>query len=490
MTEIAYRQISDYLKKTALPEMPTVCMIHGEPSLVEQCTGPLVEHLLAGADREINCEVIDGLMENVPDLLESLNTYAMMAGSKVVWFKDVKLFDTTGRHQRMFDQVVQAYEADNLKKAARAFLSLCVQLGIEAPGEMTAGRQYPSELKPLVDALGSDGVKRLSDHIHEQGWAANASADYLQALIDAIGKGFPPGHFLLITSGSKVPKNRKFYKSVAAKGVVVDCHVPLGERKADKAAQETVLREIAEHALAKAGKKMAPGLFNLMVQLTGFDPATFKNNIEKLIDFTGRRADISREDITSVLKRTKSDPIYEMTNAVAERNAPSALFYMQTLFENDFHPLQILAALSNQIRKLMIAKAFARSEYGRSWSKGLPYPQFQKRVLGEVQRYDAHVAKARLDWRRTDDMDPEEGPKKGAKKADMELALAPNPGNAYPVFQTLVKSENFSHKELVETMIYISEADVRLKSSGQDPKLVVKHLVMGICRGSENAQTV
>lgn len=484
MTEIAYQKISEFIRKTALSEMPPVCLIHGEPALVEQCAAPVIDHLLAGAPREINCEVIDGLAENIPDLLEDLNTYAMVSGSKVVWFKDAKLFDTVGRQQRMIDQIEKAYGADNIKKAARAFLSLCSQLGIESMSDIAHGNRLPAELNPLLSAVGSDGVKQMCDHINEQGLSAQAPTDYLQALIDAIEKGFPADHFLLITAGSKVPKNRKFYKCIAAKGVVVDCHVPLGERKADKVAQEAVMREIAERSLAAAGKKMAPGLFNLLIQLTGFDPPTFKNNIEKLIDYCGRRADITHEDITSVLKRTKSDPIYELTNAVSERNVESALFYMQTLFDNDYHPLQILAALSNQIRKLMVAKEFTRSAFGRNWRKGLAYPQFQKSVMGEIQRYDAQVAQERLDWGRSDGEVAQQGKKQGGKKAGSELALAPNPGNAYPVYQTIAKSENFSRRELLDTMIRMNETDLRLKSSGQDATLVVKQLVMGICRGS------
>jgi DNA polymerase-3 subunit delta len=264
--------------------------------------------------------------------------------------------------------------------------------------------------------------------------------------------------------------------------VVVDCHVPLGERKADKTAQEAVLKEIARRALDGAGKHMAPGLFNLVIQFTGFDPHTFKHNIEKLIDFSGQRPEISREDITSVLKRTKSDPIYELTNAVAERNARSALFYIQTLIDNDYHPLQILAAVTNQIRRLLVAKEFARSEYGRNWRKGLSYPQFQQGVMPEIQRYDASVAQARREWRGSSgEEDPAPGKKKAGKSAAMELALAPNPGNAYPVYQTLLKSENFTRRELLDAMARSGETDTRLKSSGQDPTLVVKHLVMGIC---------
>lgn len=481
MTEIVYNQIGAYLQKTAVSKTPRVCLIHGEPELVAQSAGALLDHLL-GADpgvRDLSCDVIDGLTENISDLIERLNTYALVAGPKVFWFKEARLFDTAGRHQRLLEQTQQAYEADNIQRAAKLFFSLCVEVGFEP---MAGGyRQLPAELQPFHETLGKGGVRRLIDHIQAQGWSLSTASDDVQNLVDAIVKGFPPNHYLMITAGTKVPKNRKFYKCVAGQGLVVDCHVPLGERKADKAAQDTVLREIADRALRGAGKKMNPGLLAQVVQLTGFDPATFRNNIEKLIDYSGPRSEITREDIDSVLKRSKSDPIYELTNAVAERNLQSALFYLNTLLANDFHPLQVLSALANQMRKLLVAKNFARSTYGRDWQKGLPFPQFQSSVLPAIQQYDAHIASERAQWEPAESESPRQGADKKSKKAFADLALASGSGSAYPVFQTLLKSENFSQEELIAALAQLGEADVRLKSSGQDPVLVVKHLVMAVC---------
>lgn len=481
MTEIVYNQIGAYLQKTAVSKTPRVCLIHGEPELVAQSAGALLDHLL-GADpgvRDLSCDVIDGLTENISDLIERLNTYALVAGPKVFWFKEARLFDTAGRHQRLLEQTQQAYEADNIQRAAKLFFSLCVEVGFEP---MAGGyRQLPAELQPFHETLGEGGVRRLIDHIQAQGWSLSTASDDVQNLVDAIVKGFPPNHYLMITAGTKVPKNRKFYKCVAGQGLVVDCHVPLGERKADKAVQETVLREIADRALRGAGKKMNPGLLAQVVQLTGFDPATFRNNIEKLIDYSGPRSEITREDIDSVLKRSKSDPIYELTNAVAERNLQSALFYLNTLLANDFHPLQVLSALANQMRKLLVAKNFARSTYGRDWQKGLPFPQFQSSVLPAIQQYDAHIASERAQWEPAESESPRQGADKKSKKAFADLALASGSGSAYPVFQTLLKSENFSQEELIAALAQLGEADVRLKSSGQDPVLVVKHLVMAVC---------
>lgn len=480
MPDIKHNQVSDFLKKPQAVRGHAVFLVQGESMLVRQSVAPLIDSLLDGASRDISCEVIDGLLDNVPEVLEQVNTYAMQVGPKVVWFKDAKLFDGGSGQQRIIDQVQAALEGDDMDRAAKSAARLFGKAGLDIL-TVEPGSTLPAELQPLLDTVGEDAVNRLITICHDRGWTA-AAQDYVDTLGKAIEKGFPPNHYLVITTSERVPKNRKLYKSIQSIGVVVDCHVPQGERRADKMAQEVVLRQILDEALHKAGKRIHPSLFAKLIQLTGFNPATFRDNIEKLVDFSGDRQEITAKDMDAVLQRTKNDPIYELTNAIADRNLNASLFYLDALLGADWHPLQMLAALANQIRKLLIAKDFTRSEFGRAWRTGIAYPQFQSSVLPAIQSFDAQVAGQLADWQKDELPKPAGKGKKGAKKGGSELALAPNPSNAYPVYQTLLKSDNYGYSDLVRIMAEISQVDLKLKSSGQDAALLMKHLVMRICR--------
>ncbi|MBI5894554.1 MAG: hypothetical protein HZB24_00570 [Desulfobacterales bacterium] len=455
MTEILHSQLADRLADRAALEKHAVGLIHGEPMLVEQCAAAVIDRLLQGMPRDLHCEVLDGLAENIPDALARMNTFALLSGPKVVWLKESKFFDGGGGHERLIDpivgQILEAYAEDHLDRAARTLLNLCGRLGQDLLAAGAAAR-LPGELQPVENALGEEGIGRMID---------------------------PNQHFLLITTSTKVPKNRKFYKSLQAHGLVIDCHVPLGERKADKQAQEAVLRQIWERRLQDAGKRMGPALFSQLCQLTGFDPATFRDNIDKPIDYSGTRSEITAADLEAVVRRTKSDPVYELTNAVADRNVVSALFYLDTLLKAEWHPLQMLSALANQLRKLLVAKDFILSEHGRAWRRGMPYPQFQNTVLPAIQSYDARMIAQTSAWQAPDA--EEDKSRKGSKRESFDLALASNPGNAYPIYQTLLKADNFGDKELVSAMVRLSETDMRLKSSGQDAAVLMKNLMMAIC---------
>jgi DNA polymerase III subunit delta len=273
MPEILHNQLTDFLKKPATAAIAPVCLIHGEQVLVEQCLKPLIVHLLAGASGEIHCETLDGLAENIPDALERVNTYAMVAGPRVVVLKDAKLFDTgSGGHQRLIDQIREACEAADMARAAKMFAQLCGRLGLEAAG-LGRSSVWPTELQPLCDAVGEDGLSRLIEHCGTREGADTAAVDYLQILTQAIEKGFPSGHHLVIAANTKVPKNRRFYKIVQSIGLIVDCHVPLGERKADKGAQDLVLKGIMDAALRKCRQAHAPQLVWQAAAIDRFRPA-------------------------------------------------------------------------------------------------------------------------------------------------------------------------------------------------------------------------
>ena len=74
--------------------------------------------------------------------------------------------------------------------------------------------------------------------------------------------------------------------------------------------------------------------------------------------------------------------------------------------------------------------------------------------------------------------------KKTKKKKQLatDLLIAKNPKNSYPIFQLFKKSERFSKEELIEAVDSLNQTDKRLKSSGQNPKLVLENIILSICK--------
>jgi DNA polymerase-3 subunit delta len=229
-----------------------------------------------------------------------------------------------------------------------------------------------------------------------------------------------------------------------------------------------------------------------MYEMTGFDLRTFVNNLEKLITFVGDRKKITVEDVQNVLRRTKSDPIYELTNAMSERNIENTLFFLNSLLASGFHYLQIFTAIINQIRKLLIIKEFVESPYGKEWQAGTQYNKFRSAIMPKIQEYDSILLRNLEDWKNVISKDKNSNNKKKGKSKKSrlnitDLLIAKNPNNPYPVFKLFTNSERFTKQELLHSIEYVSKADLRLKSTGQNPKLVLEDLAFHICKKVKGA---
>jgi DNA polymerase-3 subunit delta len=230
-----------------------------------------------------------------------------------------------------------------------------------------------------------------------------------------------------------------------------------------------------------------------LYEMTGFDLRTFSNNLQKLISYVGDRENITAHDVEFVLKRTKKDPIYDLTNAVSERDIEKSLFFLDTLLADNLHPLQIFAAITNQMRRLLLVKGFVESSHGREWHGGVPFHQFKSRIMPAIQAYDSDLLGQFETWdqllSKQTGKDNQPSKNKNAKKKGRpitDLVIAKSAKNPYPVYQMLLKSEMFTTDELIAVLESLGQADLRLKSTGQKPRLILEKLILFICQQQNN----
>jgi DNA polymerase-3 subunit delta len=98
--------------------------------------------------------------------------------------------------------------------------------------------------------------------------------------------------------------------------------------------------------------------------------------------------------------------------------------------------------------------------------------QHDRELLALIETWESELAEP-----------PVEGPKKKKAKAKVvsDLVLAKNPGNAFPVYQLIKKSDGFSREELLRAIELLSRTDSQLKSSALDARLILERLIWQIC---------
>jgi len=490
MTEISYKGLKDYLKSLQAKQTPEsfapVYLLYGEELLYKTALNALLDAMIPSAKRSLHYDPLEGTHNNIQEAIGRVNTYSLLPGTKVVALCDSNIFYSKQDEGKLLEKAKEAFANQDNKNAARYMLSLMGLLKLSFDDLRPENRSR--SLKLDSDSLSDDSwLDKVINYCLDKGLSVPFYEDSAGVLQKAVERGFPKGNHLIITA-DLVDKRRLLYKTMRQKGMIIDCSVPKGSRRADRIAQEAALSERRDAILNRFDKTIDKNTYQAMCEMTGFDLRTFSHNLEKLISYVGERQEITVDDVQSVLKRTKKDPIYEFTNAVSDRNIQGSLFLANSLLADNMHPLQILAALTNQIRRLLLVKGFVESVHGRKWHAAVRYDYFKSNIMPALQDYDRDLLNQLEKWNgallNDANQDGQKQKKKGTKKSSLaaaDLIVVKNPNNPYPVYQMLLKSEMFTTDELISAMEFLSKTDLKLKSTGQNPKFLLEEAIFFIC---------
>ena len=176
---------------------------------------------------------------------------------------------------------------------------------------------------------------------------------------------------------------------------------------------------------------------------------SLQQELEKLVLFVGDQPSISARDVEIIFADQAEGWIFDLTRAIADRDAVAALSQLARLTAQGEHPLKLLGTIAAEARRLLSARQLLETQLRRVWKRGMTYQQFQQQVL-------------------------EEG---------MPLLTR----NAYADYMCFQRADYFALGELRAHMAAIHEADFRLKSSGSNPRLVMERLILGMCLGAQPA---
>lgn len=485
MTEINHQSISQYIRETEKSSFSSVYLIFGEDFLYQQVVHHIVNALIPNASKQRHGHEIIRHQETgqIVDIIERLNTYAFFKEKKIIELRDSSVFITQKNQDKLIQKIKKAYDNSDFDQATRYYLELLGRLHLE-----------PSEINEqnLTEVLNIDPVEfpdrawltAISEEAQKKVMSAIHGSDESELLKTAIEKGFPQNNHLIITTDI-VDKRTGLYQTIKKAGVVIDCSVAKGSRKAEKDEQRQVIAQYMNRKLKRHQKEIAPDAFDVMYDKIGFDMRNFSRNLEKLISYVGDRKSIHTHDVEAIFNQVRQDPIYELTGAISEKNIQKSTHYLSSLQSSGYHPLQILMAITNQIRKLITIKEFLNSRWGAGWHRGMRFDQFQKDVLPLIKKYDDELisyveSQNYVFWEKT-----------GAdaavdkKNYSSDLFLTKKSSHPYSLYLLITKSEIFQENHLLRSVEILSLADAALKTTGQRPKSILENMIIQICVQSD-----
>ena len=255
-----------------------------------------------------------------------------------------------------------------------------------------------------------------------------------------------PGNVQVIISALEMDKRRSFYKQI---GKVAKVEA-FDKIDISKDGWEAKVIGWASKEAGQLNLKFAPGALERLILTVGADTRSVRNELEKLSLYFGDR-EIHPNDISQVVASTHAGVVFEIGDAVANKDLPRALALIdkQLTLGKKADPVGILrAAIIPKIRGMLHAKDLMTRH---RIAAGRNYRAFEAQINDLPESETAHLP----------------------RKKDGGIS-------AYPIFLSAQSTRKFSVDQLINALEACLEADLRLVTTQLDPKTVLDQLVTRI----------
>jgi len=183
-------------------------------------------------------------------------------------------------------------------------------------------------------------------------WVRNAeavfkqSSDTLKPLI-AYAESPDPSSCLALQAMAPVKKNSKLYKRIAKHGVVLE----------HKSPPERELAGWVRSSAESRGRAIRPDAAALLVEAIGRDLTALDAAVERLALYVPEKTPIELAHVEETVPHTRVRTVWELINAVADRDVARTLERAHQLLDQGEEPLRLLALIIYQFRQLLIGRA-------------------------------------------------------------------------------------------------------------------------------------
>lgn len=429
-------------------------LLYGEEEyLLHEALQQILDVLMPEADRDFGLFFLDGENEDFDLLKDHLLSPSLLGGPKVVVVKNTTIFQSRENLGELIQKIRDNVD-EHPDKAAKYFMTFLKIAGFDWEDMQGAGWQKITDEQwrnAVEDDSGEDRSKwlpRIIEICVGWGWTAGGFTDPSGQFEELLAQGLPVGNCLILTADA-VDKRKKIFKVIDKAGIVLH----FGEMKGETATREALKLE-AQKLLGRCGKSLVPAAWITLGKKTGFQLRPSLNELQKLISFVGDRPVIEEKDVEAVVGKTKEDSIFDLTTALAEKNAQAALSALKALLDQGTHHLMILTMISREIRLLLHASILVRSGKLPKLNSNMEYGSFQKNIYPVVAGLAPAVS----------------------RKDDLLVNKHP-----FVIYNALRHCSRFSYPVLVNYLDDLLDMDRAMKSSATDPQLLLERFLIKAC---------
>jgi len=445
------RDLPTILKDIKSGKGPQLLLLFGDDLQVQETCKQVVDMLVPEDQRGFNFERFDGRTASWDQLEGSLMTPPFFPGKKVLWVENAPYFFSREQKGELGEKILDLWREGRRDDAVKLLADLLI---VEGWTQERWERLEASSARQLAEVFDVEGSTAQEEVGALFAFAKSRDLDLskrkatdghrLGELLD--GK-LPEWAFLLLTA-VQVDRRTKLFKRFEELGAAT--FLGLERDRYGKVDRDSLLNFISQR-LRQAGKNIEPQARDMIVARAGDDLRTLQQELDKLLLYAADRPAIQPRDIEAVVADHGEGWIFDLTRAIGDRDALGALAQLSRLMGQGEHPLKILGTIAGEVRRLLSARALLEGDLRPYWKRGISYQQFQQ------------IA---------------------AKQGSAALTRSP-----YADYMCFQRAERFAMAELVGHMESLFDADLRLKSSGSQPRLVMEKLILGMCLAARPNQS-
>lgn len=183
----------------------------------------------------------------------------------------------------------------------------------------------------------------------------------------------------LVFQGEKIDQRKKFFVELKKNGSLVEYKRPY----------ENQLGPFIREEAAAHGKRLEPAAIELLAYFVGNNLQDLATQVEKIALYVGSREHVRVDDVKAVASDTKVDSVFDLANALGEKNLDKALRTLQTILRDGEAPLMVLAMMTRHFRQLWrVRELVDRKVPSQEISKAAGiHPYFIRGVMAQAGGY-------------------------------------------------------------------------------------------------------
>jgi len=270
-----------------------------------------------------------------------------------------------------------------------------------------------------------------------------ASVQSMLVELAEIIKGDFGANITLLLSATEVDKRRSFYKALANRAELQI----LDRLDSSRSGWEEEATEIVRARATKRKLQFDDDALDLFVLLTGGDTRQIDSELEKIDIFLGNERRVNVELVRELVPLSRAGVIFELGNALAERDLERALTLVRRLLDQGESAIGILlVAILPTIRNLLLAKDLMERHR-------LPRPHAPFHFISAINRL------------------PDTATEHLPRKKDGSI-------NAYALGIAAQNAHRFETEQLVAGMQACLEANLQLVTTQLDHELILTEVVV------------